>query len=77
MSFPEEESPDMRFSIMENTIFLGVINIRYSDFGLFDIFLPTGGQMLAPGIEPLTVQSLRSNSQPVTMLLGYEGSKYL
>jgi len=27
-SFPDKESPDMRFSIVGNTIFLGVINIR-------------------------------------------------
>jgi len=28
------------------------------DLGLFDVFLPTHGQKLVPGIEPLTVQSL-------------------
>jgi len=39
-------------------------------------FLPTRSQSLVPGIEPLTVQPLRSNSKRSTAPLSYSNPPY-
>jgi len=54
----------------QETFFIRCITGFFGWIWGFLMFLPTQSQMLVPKIEPLTVQSLRSNSKPCALPLG-------